>query len=141
MNQVEYTLSILKPDVVSRKIVGQVIQYLENAGLDIVASKFIQLTQEQAKSFYKEHENRPFFSELIEYITSGPVIVQVLRGPNAIKKNRDIIGATNPKEAEKGTIRGDLAESIDANLVHGSDSKEAAEREINMFFAKIDIFE
>lgn len=137
----EYTLSIIKPDATKRNIIGQVNNYLERGGLKIVAQKMTTLTQSQAQEFYAEHKARPFFNSLVEFIISGPVILQVLKGENAIAKNRQIMGATNPENAESGTIRKDLAESIEANTVHGSDGHESAKREISFFFNKSEIVE
>jgi nucleoside-diphosphate kinase len=131
---VERTLSIIKPDAVAKNVVGQIIARFENAGLQVVAAKMVQLSQEQAEGFYAEHKERPFFGDLVAFMTSGPVVVQTLEGENAITQNRDLMGATNPKEAAEGTIRRDFAESIDANAVHGSDSAASAEREIAYFF-------
>ncbi|MFO7788717.1 MAG: nucleoside-diphosphate kinase [Halospina sp.] len=131
---IERTLSIIKPDAVSRNLIGEIESRFEKAGLQIVAARMIHMTQEQAEGFYAEHRERPFFPDLVGFMTSGPVIVQVLEGENAIARNRELMGATNPKEAEAGTIRADYADSIDANAVHGSDSPESAEREIAYFF-------
>ncbi|MBB1485583.1 nucleoside-diphosphate kinase [Oceanospirillum sediminis] len=131
---VERTLSIIKPDAVAKNVVGQIIARFENAGLQVVAAKMVHLSQEQAEGFYAEHKERPFFGDLVAFMTSGPVIVQVLEGENAIAQNRDLMGATNPQEAAEGTIRRDFAESIDANAVHGSDSATSAEREVAYFF-------
>ena len=133
---VERTLSIIKPDAVAKNVVGQIIARFENAGLQVVAAKMIHLSQEQAEGFYAEHKERPFFGDLVAFMTSGPVVVQVLEGENAILANRDLMGATNPQEAAEGTIRRDFAQSIDANAVHGSDSPASAEREIAYFFGK-----
>lgn len=130
----ERTLSIIKPDAVSRNLIGEIESRFEKAGLQIVAARMIHMTQEQAEGFYAEHRERSFFPDLVGFMTSGPVIVQVLEGENAIALNRDLMGATNPKEAEAGTIRADYAESIDANAAHGSDSPQSAEREIAYFF-------
>ncbi len=130
----ERTLSIIKPDAVAKNVIGEVYSRFEKAGLSIVASKMMHLTQDQAEGFYAEHKERPFFADLVAFMTSGPVVVQVLEGEGAILKNRDLMGATNPKEAEAGTIRADFASSIDANAVHGSDSADSAEREIAYFF-------
>ena len=132
---VERTFSIIKPDAVARNLIGEISQRFEGAGLRIVASRMIRLSQEQAQAFYGEHEGKPFYEALVEYMTSGAVIVQVLEGENAIAHNRELMGATNPAEAAVGTIRADFAQSIDANSVHGSDSPTSAEREINFFFA------
>ncbi|PAU80910.1 nucleoside-diphosphate kinase [Halovibrio salipaludis] len=131
---IERTLSIIKPDAVSRNLIGEIESRFEKAGLQIVAARMIHMTQEQAEGFYAEHRERSFFPDLVGFMTSGPVIVQVLEGENAIARNRELMGATNPKEAEAGTIRADYADSIDANAVHGSDSPESAEREIAYFF-------
>lgn len=131
---VERTLSIIKPDAVAKNVIGEIESRFEKAGLKIVAMKMLHLSQEQAEGFYAEHKERPFFGDLVSFMTSGPVVVQVLEGDGAILKNRDIMGATNPKEAEAGTIRADFAETIDANAVHGSDSPESAKREIDYFF-------
>ncbi|GAA3959711.1 nucleoside-diphosphate kinase [Allohahella marinimesophila] len=131
---VERTLSIIKPDAVAKNVIGDIYSRFEKNGLRIVAAKMQHLSQEQAEGFYAEHKERGFFPDLVAFMTSGPVIVQVLEGENAVKKHRDLMGATNPKEADKGTIRADFAESIDANAVHGSDSAQSAEREIAYFF-------
>lgn len=128
------TLSIIKPDATEKNIIGKIVTRFEDAGLKVVAMKKIKMDDALAGGFYAEHKERPFFGELVDFMTSGPVVVQVLEGENAIDKNRELMGATNPKEAEAGTIRADFCESIDANGVHGSDSAEAAEREINYFF-------
>jgi nucleoside-diphosphate kinase len=134
----ERTLSIIKPDAVAKNVVGQILGRFETAGLHIVACKMMHLSREQAEGFYAEHSERGFFSDLVGFMTSGPVSVQVLEGENAIMTNRDLMGATNPKEAA-GTIRADFAESIDANAAHGSDSAESAAREITYFFADDEI--
>ncbi|MFW6020585.1 MAG: nucleoside-diphosphate kinase [Guyparkeria sp.] len=131
---VERTLSIIKPDAVAKNVIGQIISRFEDAGLSVVGARMLQLSREQAEGFYAVHKERPFFGELVEFMISGPVFVQVLEGEDAIAKNRDLMGATNPKEAEPGTIRADFAESIDANAVHGSDSAENARTEIDFFF-------
>ena len=131
---VERTLSIIKPDAVGKNVIGEIMTRFEKAGLQIVAAKMMKLDDEKAGGFYAEHKERPFFGDLVGFITSGPVVVQVLEGENAIAKNRELMGATNPKEAEAGTIRADFAESIDANAAHGSDSAESAAREIAYFF-------
>ena len=136
----EMTLSIIKPDAVSKNLIGKILQRFEDAGLKIVASKMLHLSVEKAQGFYAEHEGKPFFKALVEFMTSGPVIVQVLAGENAITLNRELMGNTNPKEAEAGTIRADFAESIDANAVHGSDSPISAQREIEYFFESTEIF-
>ena len=132
----EQTLSIIKPDAVAKNVVGQILARFETAGLRIAATKKIQLSQADAEAFYAIHAERPFFKDLVEFMISGPVVVTVLEGENAMQTNRDLMGATNPKEAEAGTIRADFAESIDANAVHGSDSVENAVNEINFFFAQ-----
>lgn len=132
---VERTLSIIKPDAVAKNVIGKIYSRFETSGLQIVASRMMSLSEEVAGGFYAEHRERPFFPALIEFMTSGPVVVQVLEGENAIATNRDLMGATNPQEAAEGTIRADFAESIDANAVHGSDSPESAAREIAYFFA------
>jgi len=131
---IERTLSIIKPDAVAKNVIGKIYERFESAGLKIVASKMLQLSDEKAGGFYAEHKERPFYADLVGFMTSGPVVVQVLEGDGAIVKNRDLMGATNPKEAEAGTIRADFAESIDANAVHGSDSSTSAEREVAYFF-------
>ena len=136
---VERTFSIVKPDAVAKNVIGKIYSRFEDAGLCIVASKMLHLSRGQAEGFYAEHKGRPFFPALIEFMMSGPVMVQVLEGENAIAKNRELMGATNPKEAEAGTIRADFAESIDANAVHGSDAPESAAREIAYFFATCDL--
>ncbi|MDB5036794.1 MAG: nucleoside-diphosphate kinase [Bacteriovoracaceae bacterium] len=130
----ERTLSIIKPDGVKRNLIGKILERFETAGLKIVALKKVQLTRAQAEGFYAVHKARPFFPSLVEFMTSGPVMISVLEGDNAIKKNRDLMGATNPKDAAKGTIRADFAESIEANTVHGSDAPETAAFEIRYFF-------
>ncbi|MDR2080278.1 MAG: nucleoside-diphosphate kinase [Campylobacteraceae bacterium] len=132
----EQTLSIIKPDAVAKNVVGKIIDRFESNNLRIVALKKLQLSKEDAEKFYSVHKNRPFFKDLVEFMTSGPVVVIVLEGENAVAKNRELMGATNPKEAQKGTIRADFAESIDANAVHGSDSLENAAIEIAFFFGK-----
>ncbi|MCX7117554.1 MAG: nucleoside-diphosphate kinase [Legionellales bacterium] len=131
---VELTLSIIKPDAVAKSVIGQINMRFEQAGLHIVAAKMMQLTREQAEGFYAVHKARPFFKDLVVFMISGPVMVQVLEGVDAITKNRQIMGATNPSEAAPGTIRADFADSIDANAVHGSDSSETAAAEIAYFF-------
>lgn len=130
----ERTLSIIKPDAVAKNLIGAINSRFEAAGLALVGAKMMHLTKELAEGFYAEHKERPFFSALVEFMTSGPVVVQVLEGENAILKNREIMGATNPAEAAAGTLRHDFANSIDANAVHGSDSATSAEREIGYFF-------
>lgn len=131
---VERTLSIIKPDAVAKNVIGQIYSRFENAGLKIVAAKMAHLTQAEAEGFYAVHKARPFFNDLVKFMISGPVMIQVLEGENAVLKNRELMGATNPKEAAAGTIRADFAESIDANAVHGSDSLENAAIEIKYFF-------
>lgn len=131
---IERTLSIIKPDAVAKNVIGEIYTRFEKAGLKIVAAKMLQLDAKSAGGFYAEHEGRPFYPDLIEFMTSGPVMVQVLEGEGAVLKNRDLMGATNPAEAEAGTIRADFAQSIDANAVHGSDSTTSAEREVAYFF-------
>ena len=131
---IERTLSIVKPDAVAKNAIGDVIGRFEAAGLRVVAAKMMQLDDAKAGGFYAEHKERPFFPALVEFMTSGPVVVQVLQGEGAILKNRELMGATNPQEAEAGTIRADFAQSIDANAVHGSDSADSAAREIAYFF-------
>ena len=132
----ERTLSIIKPDAVAKNVIGQIYTRFENAGLKIVAAKMAQLTQAEAEGFYAVHKERPFFNDLVKFMISGPVMIQALEGEGAVLKNRDLMGATNPKEAALGTIRADFAESIDANAVHGSDSAENAAIEIAYFFGK-----
>ena len=131
---IERTLSIIKPDAVAKNVIGEIYSRFEKAGLKIVAARMVQLDDKSAGGFYAEHKERGFFGELIEFMTSGPVMIQVLEGENAVALNRELMGATNPSEAEAGTIRADFAKSIDANAVHGSDSPTSAEREINYFF-------
>ena len=138
---VEKTLSIIKPDAVAKNVIGKIIDRFESNGLKILAMKKIRLTKEQAAKFYEVHKDRPFFNDLIEYMTSGPVVVMILEGENAVAKNRELMGATDPKKAEAGTIRADFGESIEANAVHGSDSKENAEKEIHFFFSCKEILE
>ncbi|HEY7378222.1 MAG TPA: nucleoside-diphosphate kinase [Steroidobacteraceae bacterium] len=137
----ERTLSIVKPDGVEKNLIGEVYHRLEKAGLHIVAGRMLRLSQPQAEAFYAVHRERPFYKDLVRYMTSGPVMVQVLEGDNAIQRNRDIMGATDPKKAAAGTIRADLAASIEQNVVHGSDSPETAAREIRFFFSDSDICE
>ena len=136
---IERTLSIIKPDAVGKNVIGQIESRFEAAGLIIVAMKMLQLDEELAAGFYAEHKERPFYQDLVGFMTSDPVVVQVLEGENAIAKNRALMGATNPREAEAGTIRADFAESIDANAVHGSDSPESAVREVAYFFQASEI--
>ena len=136
---VERTLSIIKPDAVAKNVIGQILSRFEQAGLRVVAAKMVQLSQTDAEGFYAEHKERPFFKDLVSFMISGSVVVQVLEGEGAVLKNRDLMGATNPKEAAAGTIRADFAESIDANAVHGSDSATSAAREIGYFFAETEL--
>ena len=136
---IERTLSIVKPDGVQKNLIGEVYRRFEQAGLRIIAARMLQLTQAQAEGFYAVHRERPFFRDLVKYMISGPVVVQVLEGENAVARNRDLMGATDPKKADKGTIRADLATSIEENVVHGSDSVENARNEIAYFFAAADL--
>jgi nucleoside-diphosphate kinase len=136
----ERTLSIIKPDAVAKNVIGQILSRFERAGLKIVAARMMFLSRGQAEGFYAVHKERPFFRDLVDFMISGPVMIQVLEGEDAIQKNRDLMGATDPKKAAKGTIRGDFAQSIDANAVHGSDSPQAAATEIAYFFPTLDIF-
>ena len=136
---VERTLSIIKPDAVAKNVIGQIYTRFEAAGLKIVAARMVQLSRADAEGFYAVHKKRPFFKDLVDFMISGPVVIQVLDGDNAVQKNRDLMGATDPKTAEKGTIRADFADSIDANAAHGSDSAENAAVEIAYFFASLDI--
>jgi len=131
---IEKTLSIIKPDAVKKNVIGEIYSRFEKAGLKIVDAQMISLSKEEAEGFYEVHKGRPFFADLVTFMISGPVMIQVLEGESAVKLNRDLMGATNPKEAEAGTIRADFADSIDANAVHGSDSSENATIEINYFF-------
>ncbi|WP_086931159.1 nucleoside-diphosphate kinase [Agarilytica rhodophyticola] len=135
----ERTLSIVKPDAVGKNVIGKIYSRFEDAGLKIVAAKMMHLSEEKAQGFYAEHKERPFFGELVEFMTSGPVMVQVLEGENAVVLNRDLMGATNPADAAEGTIRKDYAESVGCNAVHGSDSPESAQREIAYFFAEDEV--
>ena len=136
---IERTLSIVKPDGVGRNLIGEVYRRFEQVGLKVVAARMVRLSQAEAEGFYAVHRERPFFKDLVRFMTSGPVMVQVLEGENAIAKNREVMGATDPKKADKGTIRADLATSIDENIVHGSDAPETAAREISYFFREIEI--
>ena len=136
---VEQTLSIIKPDAVAKNVIGQIYQRFEDAGLKIIASKMKHLSQQEAEGFYAVHKERPFFADLVTFMTSGPVMIQALQGDDAIAKNRELMGATNPSDAEPGTIRADFAESIDANAVHGSDAPETAAVEIAYFFATTEV--
>ena len=135
----EKTLSIIKPDAVAKNVIGEIYSRFEKAGLRIAAAKKVQLSQEQAEAFYGVHKERPFFADLVKFMISGPVMIQVLEGDDAIKLNRDLMGATNPAEAADGTIRADFADSIDANAVHGSDSPETASQEVAFFFSEDEI--
>jgi len=135
---VEQTLSIIKPDAVKKNVIGKILARFEDAGLRIVAARMMHLTRAEAEGFYAVHRERPFFKDLVEFMISGPVMVQVLEGENAIARNRELMGATDPKNAAKGTIRADFADSIDANAVHGSDGPETARKEIAYFFPKAD---
>ena len=136
---IERTLSIVKPDGVGRNLIGEVYRRFEQAGLKVVAARMMRLSQAEAEGFYAVHRERPFFKDLVRFMVSGPVMVQVLEGENAIAKNREVMGATDPKKADKGTIRADLATSIDENMVHGSDAPDTAAREISYFFREIEI--
>lgn len=136
---VERTLSIVKPDAVAKNVIGKIYTRFEDAGLKIVAARMLQLSRAEAEGFYAVHKDRPFFKDLVEFMISGPVMVQVLEGDNAIAKNRELMGATDPKKADKGTIRADFADSIDANAVHGSDAPETAAVEIAYFFPSMQI--
>jgi len=136
---VERTLSIIKPDAVAKNVIGRIYARFEDAGLTIIAARMLRLSRAQAEGFYAVHRDRPFFKDLVDFMISGPVMVQVLEGENAVQKNRDLMGATDPKKAEKGTIRADFAAGIDANAVHGSDSPQAAATEIAYFFPKPEI--
>jgi nucleoside-diphosphate kinase len=131
---IEVTLSIIKPDAVKKNVIGEIYSRFENAGLKIIQAQMISLTQKEAEGFYEVHKDRPFFNDLVSFMISGPVMIQVLEGDNAVSLNRELMGATNPKEADTGTIRADFADSIDANAVHGSDSLENAAIEIDYFF-------
>ena len=136
----ERTLSIIKPDAVAKNVIGQIVARFEGAGLKVVAARLTQLSQAEAEAFYAVHKARPFFKDLVSFMVSGPVFVQVLEGEGAILKNRDLMGATDPKKAEKGTIRADFADSIDANAVHGSDAAETAANEIAFFFPGMQVY-
>jgi len=137
---VERTLSIIKPDAVAKNVIGQIYSRFEQSGLRIAAARMTHLSRQQAEGFYAVHKDRPFFGELVAFMISGPVMIQVLEGENAIQKNRDLMGATDPKKAAKGTIRADFADSIDANAVHGSDSPQTAAVEIAYFFPMLNVF-
>ncbi|MDD4914888.1 MAG: nucleoside-diphosphate kinase [Methylococcales bacterium] len=132
---IERTFSIIKPDAVAKNVIGEIVSRFEKNGLRVIASKMLQLSQEQAEGFYAVHKERPFFNDLVKFMISGPIVAQVLEGENAVLKNRELMGATNPKEAAPGTIRADFAVSIDENAVHGSDAAETAKEEIAFFFA------
>jgi len=139
MTQTERTLSIIKPDGVARDLVGEIVRRFEKAGLKVAAIRRLHLTPDEAGAFYAVHRERPFFGDLVKFMTSGPVVAMVLEGPDAVKKNRELMGATDPKQAAPGTIRADFSESIDANTVHGSDSAETARQEIAFFFSEREI--
>ena len=133
---IERTFSIIKPDAVAKNVIGEIYSRFEKGGLRIVAAKMLHLTREQAEDFYAVHKERPFYKDLVEFMTSGPVVVQVLEGDNAVLKNRELMGATNPQDADPGTIRADFAETVDENAVHGSDAPETAAQEIEFFFGE-----
>ena len=137
---IERTLSIIKPDAVAKNVIGQIYTRFENAGLKITAAKLVHLSRQEAEQFYAVHKERPFFKDLVEFMISGPVMIQVLEGENAILKNRELMGATDPKKAEPGTIRADFADSIDANAVHGSDAPETAAVEVAFFFPGMNVY-
>jgi nucleoside-diphosphate kinase len=137
---IERTLSIIKPDAVAKNVIGKIVSRFEAAGLKVIAAKLVHLSRNEAEQFYGVHKERPFFKDLVEFMISGPVFVQVLEGDNAIAKNRDLMGATDPKKAAAGTIRADFADSIDANAVHGSDAAETAANEIAFFFAGLNVY-
>ncbi|MFM8465950.1 MAG: nucleoside-diphosphate kinase [Oxalobacteraceae bacterium] len=137
---IERTLSIIKPDAVAKNVIGQIYSRFEGAGLKIVAARMMQLSRAEAEGFYAVHRERPFFKDLVDFMISGPVMVQVLEGESAILKNRDLMGATDPKKADKGTIRADFADSIDANAVHGSDGPDTAKGEISYFFPSLNVY-
>ncbi|KMY86472.1 Nucleoside diphosphate kinase [Candidatus Paraburkholderia calva] len=137
---IERTLSIIKPDAVAKNVIGQIYSRFEGAGLKIIASRMVHLSCADAEKFYAVHAARPFFKDLVEFMVSGPVMIQVLEGENAIAKNRDLMGATDPKRADKGTIRADFADSIDANAVHGSDAPETAAQEVAFFFPGVNVY-
>ena len=137
---IERTLSIIKPDAVAKNVIGQIYSRFESNGLKIIAARMTQLSRAEAEQFYAVHRERPFFNDLVEFMISGPVMVQVLEGEDAIRKNRELMGATDPQKADKGTIRADFAESIDANAVHGSDAPETAEVEIACFFPTLEMY-
>ena len=137
---IERTLSIIKPDAVAKNVIGQIYSRFENAGLNVIAARMVQLSRAEAEGFYAVHRERPFFKDLVDFMISGPVMIQVLEGDNAIVKNRDLMGATDPKKADKGTIRADFADSIDANAVHGSDGPDTAKNEIAYFFPSLNVY-
>ena len=137
---IERTLSIIKPDAVAKNVIGKIYQRFEDAGLKIVAAKMVWMSEKEAGAFYAVHKDRPFYKDLVAFMTSGPVMVQVLEGENAIAKNRELMGATDPKKAAPGTIRADFASSIDANAVHGSDATETAQVEIGFFFPQMNVY-
>jgi nucleoside-diphosphate kinase len=137
---VERTLSIIKPDAVAKNVIGEIYARFEKAGLKIIAARMVHLSKSDAEGFYAVHKGRPFFDDLVTFMISGPVMIQVLEGNNAIQKNRDLMGATDPKKADKGTIRADFAQSIDANAVHGSDAPETAKTEISYFFPQSQVY-
>lgn len=137
---IEYTLSIIKPDAVAKDIIGEIYQRFEDAEFKIIAAKMIHMTGQQAEEFYAVHKSRPFYKDLVKFMSSGPVMVQILSGENAVIRHRDLIGATNPREAAPGTIRADFADSIDENAVHGSDSLETAKQEIAFFFKETEVY-
>ena len=137
---VERTLSIIKPDAVAKNVIGQIYSRFENAGLKVIAARMTQLSRAQAEAFYGVHRQRPFFKDLVDFMVSGPVMIQVLEGEGAIARNRDLMGATDPKKAAPGTIRADFADSIDANAVHGSDAAETAAQEIAFFFPSLEVY-
>jgi nucleoside-diphosphate kinase len=137
---VERTLSIIKPDAVAKNVIGEILARFEKAGLKVIAAQMVHLSKSDAEGFYAVHKGRPFFDDLVSFMISGPVMIQVLEGANAIQKNRDLMGATDPKKAEKGTIRADFAQSIDANAVHGSDAPETAQNEIAYFFPQSRVY-
>ena len=136
----ERTLSIIKPDAVAKNVIGQIYSRFENAGLKVIAARMVQLSRAEAEGFYAVHRERPFFKDLVDFMISGPVMIQVLEGDNAIVKNRDLMGATDPKKADKGTLRADFADSIDANAVHGSDAPDTAKNEIAYFFPSLNVY-
>jgi nucleoside-diphosphate kinase len=133
---IERTFSIIKPDAVAKNVIGEIVSRFEKNGLRVIAMKMLHLTKEQARGFYAVHKERPFYNDLVEFMTSGPVVVQVLEGENAVRKNRELMGATNPAEAAPGTIRADFAKTVDENAVHGSDAPETAAQEIEFFFSE-----